>query len=152
MGSDAEHKNEIDSAIIPRVRYVADRLSQTRLLGELRAALSPRRRRRAGPLPRARRRARRMNAGRSAPGEITLADLTGTGVQDTAIATLAVARARASGRGPDLHLLNPGSAMPDVALNFERTEYADRLARVRAAMAEADLDLLWITDPRTCTG
>jgi ectoine hydrolase len=37
--------------------------------------------------------------------------------------------------------------MPDVALNFARTEYAERLARVRAAMAEADLDLLWITDP-----
>ena len=37
--------------------------------------------------------------------------------------------------------------MPDVALNFERAEYADRLARVRAAMAKADLDLLWITDP-----
>jgi ornithine cyclodeaminase len=40
MGSDAEHKNEIDPAVIPRVRYVADRLSQTRVLGELRAALS----------------------------------------------------------------------------------------------------------------
>jgi ornithine cyclodeaminase len=37
--------------------------------------------------------------GRTSPGQITLADLTGTGVQDTAIATLARDRARAANAG-----------------------------------------------------
>ena len=37
--------------------------------------------------------------GRSSPAEITLCDLTGTGVQDTAIALLSYRRARASGVG-----------------------------------------------------
>ncbi|TIR83438.1 MAG: ornithine cyclodeaminase family protein, partial [Mesorhizobium sp.] len=37
--------------------------------------------------------------GRRSAGDITLADLTGTGVQDTAIATLARDRARAAKAG-----------------------------------------------------
>jgi ornithine cyclodeaminase len=37
--------------------------------------------------------------GRRAASDITLADLTGTGVQDTAIATLARDRARSAGAG-----------------------------------------------------
>jgi len=37
--------------------------------------------------------------GRHGPDDITLCDLTGTGVQDTAIATLAHARAREAGAG-----------------------------------------------------
>jgi ectoine hydrolase len=37
--------------------------------------------------------------------------------------------------------------MPDIPLPFSLEEYADRLARVRAAMASADLDALWISDP-----
>jgi ornithine cyclodeaminase len=40
-----------------------------------------------------------LNAGRTSPDQITLADLTGTGVQDTAIATLARDRARAADAG-----------------------------------------------------
>jgi ornithine cyclodeaminase len=99
MGSDAEHKNEIDPAVIPRVRYVADRLSQTRVLGELRAALSAGAVAEQARFPELGGVLAGLTAGRSAPGEITLADLTGTGVQDTAIATLAVARARAAGAG-----------------------------------------------------
>ncbi|MEK1870258.1 MAG: ornithine cyclodeaminase family protein, partial [Ensifer adhaerens] len=37
--------------------------------------------------------------GRSGPEQITVADLTGTGIQDTAIATLAGARAAMAGAG-----------------------------------------------------
>ena len=37
--------------------------------------------------------------GRRSPDELTIADLTGTGVQDTAIATLARDRARAANAG-----------------------------------------------------
>jgi ornithine cyclodeaminase len=36
---------------------------------------------------------------RTSPDEITVCDLTGTGVQDTAIATLAFRRAQAAGAG-----------------------------------------------------
>lgn len=37
--------------------------------------------------------------------------------------------------------------MPDVDLPFSRAEYADRLARVRKAMAEAGLDVMICADP-----
>ena len=37
--------------------------------------------------------------------------------------------------------------MPDIALPFSREEYADRLARTRAAMATASVEVLFITDP-----
>jgi ornithine cyclodeaminase len=100
MGSDAEHKNEIDPAIFPIVDlYVADRLSQTRKLGELRHAIDK------GVVP-----ADRVFPelgqiiagqvpGRTSDRQISFADLTGTGIQDTAIATLAFARAQASNAG-----------------------------------------------------
>jgi ornithine cyclodeaminase len=100
MGSDAEHKNEIDPALIARAEpYVADRLSQTRRLGELHHAIA------AGAVAEAQDFAElgAVIAGR-APGRasadaITLCDLTGTGVQDTAIATLAAERAAEAGAG-----------------------------------------------------
>ncbi|KQQ91247.1 ectoine utilization protein EutC [Aureimonas sp. Leaf324] len=100
MGSDAEHKNEIDPALVARAEpYVADRLSQTRQLGELHHAIA------AGLVAEAQDFAElgAVIAGR-APGRasadaITLCDLTGTGVQDTAIATLAAERAAEAGAG-----------------------------------------------------
>ncbi len=99
MGSDAEHKNEIDPAAFARVTYVADSLAQTRRLGELHHALA------AGAVAEDASFAElgQVIAG-TAPGrrtadEITLCDLTGTGAQDTAIATLAVARARTAKAG-----------------------------------------------------
>lgn len=99
MGSDAEHKNEVASALLAKATYVADRLSQTRVLGELHHAIA------AGIVPSDRPFAELgqviagLAAGRSSDDQITLADLTGTGIQDTAIAALAVARARACGAG-----------------------------------------------------
>ena len=94
MGADSEHKNEIDPAAFARVTYVADRLSQTRRLGELHHAIA------AGIVSADKSFAELGEViagtatGRTRPDEITLADLTGTGVQDTAIANLALARAR----------------------------------------------------------
>ncbi|CDM62693.1 MULTISPECIES: ectoine utilization protein EutC [Rhizobium] len=97
MGSDAEHKNEIDPAAIAGADlYVADSLMQTRRLGELHHAIA------AGAVSantefselgqivagRAK--------GRTGDALITIADLTGTGIQDTAIATLAFSRATAA--------------------------------------------------------
>jgi ectoine hydrolase len=37
--------------------------------------------------------------------------------------------------------------MPDVELNFTRAEYADRLAKTRAAMERAGIELLIVSDP-----
>lgn len=94
MGSDAPHKNEIAPDLIAVARYVADRLSQTRALGEL--AHSPL----AGQdFPELGQILAGQAPGRTDPQQITLADLTGTGIQDTAIATLALARAGQAGAG-----------------------------------------------------
>ncbi|CDN52079.1 ectoine utilization protein EutC [Neorhizobium galegae] len=100
MGSDAEHKNEIDPAAIAKADvYVADSLKQTRRLGELHHAVK------AGLIsPDAEfselgQVIAGIRPGRENTGQITLADLTGTGIQDTAIATLAFARADAAGAG-----------------------------------------------------
>lgn len=97
MGSDQHGKNEIDPAVFTRARYVPDRLSQTRVLGELRVALQ------SGIVADGTEYAE-LGAvlagdapGRQSADEITLADLTGTGVQDTAIATLALKRAAGAG-------------------------------------------------------
>ena len=105
MGSDAEHKNEVDPRLVIRADvYVADRLSQTRKLGELHHAIS------AGLVaadqgfPELGQVVAGLAPGRSSDSDITYADLTGTGIQDTAIATLAFARARASGVGTTFEL------------------------------------------------
>ncbi|KAB0268149.1 ectoine utilization protein EutC [Microvirga brassicacearum] len=99
MGSDSEHKNEIEPAVLARVSYFADSLAQTRRLGELHHAI------RAGLIAPDRSFAELGQViagqapGRESPDTITLCDLTGTGVQDTAIATLAHARAANAGAG-----------------------------------------------------
>lgn len=99
MGSDAEHKNEVAPELVARAVYVADRLSQTRRLGELHHAIA------AGAIGDGQDFAELgqiiagKRNGRTAPDSITIADLTGTGIQDTAIAALAVSRAQAAGAG-----------------------------------------------------
>ncbi len=99
MGSDAEHKNEIDPAVFAHATYVADRITQTRILGELHHAIT------AGVAKPDQQFAELGTViagkakGRASTKEITFADLTGTGVQDTAIANLAVTRARDAARG-----------------------------------------------------
>lgn len=93
MGSDQPGKNELDPHCLSRADlYVADRLSQTRILGELRAALA------TGTAPEPAATAelepdhcRAAPRPAPSPDQITIADLTGTGVQDTAIATHALA-------------------------------------------------------------
>lgn len=100
MGSDAEHKNEITPAILRMADlYVADSARQTRRLGELHHAIA------AGVMA-ADEEVTELGQiiagerhGRRSASDITIADLTGTGVQDTAIATLARDRARAANAG-----------------------------------------------------
>lgn len=101
MGSDAEHKNELEPAVIAHAaRYVADSLNQTERLGELHHA------RRAGMMADGAPPLVELGAviaghavGRRSPDERTVCDLTGTGVQDTAIAVLARARLATAGIG-----------------------------------------------------
>jgi ornithine cyclodeaminase len=100
IGSDAEYKTELDPAIVAAAApYVPDRLAQCAERGELRAALA------AGLVPPGRAFAELGEVlagrapGRVGPSALTVADLTGTGVQDTAIAALALRRAEAAGLG-----------------------------------------------------
>ncbi|MEP3431122.1 MAG: ectoine utilization protein EutC [Roseibium sp.] len=102
MGSDQHGKNELDPACFTKADlYVPDRLSQTRLLGELRSAIE------AGVVAEETQFtelgdiAAGNSEGRFSDEAITIADLTGTGVQDTAIATLARRIALKSGAGLD---------------------------------------------------
>jgi ectoine utilization protein EutC len=98
MGSDMEGKQEIDPAALgDATLYVTDRLSQCALLGELRGA------RDAGLLPNDPPELGEVVTGaiqgRRSPDDITIADLTGTGAQDTTVATLALQVAKAAGLG-----------------------------------------------------
>jgi ectoine utilization protein EutC len=100
MGSDAEHKNEIEPTAFARANlYVADRLAQTRQLGELHHAIKTGVVSSNTDFPELGQIIAGLKPGRSDPGQITIADLTGTGIQDTAIATLAFARAGLAGAG-----------------------------------------------------
>lgn len=100
MGSDAEHKNEIEPAVITGAGlYVADSLRQTRRLGELHHVIEAGLVTEGALFPELGEIIAGRKPGRSGPDEITVADLTGTGIQDTAIATLAAARAARAGAG-----------------------------------------------------
>ena len=100
MGSDQDGKFELDPALIAKAdHYIPDRLAQTRVLGEARAAIA------AGVIAAD---AEYPELGDVIAGKLpdydaktslTVCDLTGTGVQDTAIATLARQRAEAAGKG-----------------------------------------------------
>ncbi|WP_018238802.1 ectoine utilization protein EutC [Ensifer sp. BR816] len=94
MGSDAEHKNEIDPYAIARADiYVADSLRQTRRLGELHHAIEAGLVASETDFPELGQIIAGGKVGRTRDADITIADLTGTGIQDTAIATLAFQRA-----------------------------------------------------------
>jgi len=100
MGSDAEHKNELEPAVLRQADlYVCDRQSQCATLGELHHAIAsgllmPEQR-----FPELGQIIAGATAGRETAQQITVCDLTGTGVQDTAIATFARHRALAAGAG-----------------------------------------------------
>ena len=90
MGSDSEHKNEIEPAIISsEIHYYCDRLSQCQSLGELHHAIERGLIDASSSFPELGDVVSEQATGRQTTSEITLCDLTGTGIQDTAIATLA---------------------------------------------------------------
>jgi len=89
MGSDAEHKQELDSHILKNADVlVCDVISQCEVLGELRSAIEHKliktdRIKELGELTTGK------YKGRQTRDDITVADLTGTGAQDTKIALYA---------------------------------------------------------------
>ena len=89
MGSDSEHKNEIDPRLVASSKYFCDRLSQVQALGELHHAIEQNLVNITNDFPEIGQVIAHKAAGRVNTDEITLCDLTGTGIQDTAIATLA---------------------------------------------------------------
>jgi len=100
MGSDAEHKNEIAPAILRMADlYVADSTKQTRRLGELHHAIEAGVMAADAEFPELGQIIAGEKPGRRSASDITIADLTGTGVQDTAIATLTRDRALAANAG-----------------------------------------------------
>lgn len=105
MGSDAEHKNELAADVFARTDlYACDRLAQVRVLGELHHAVAARQVAADAVFPELGQIIAGQHPGRDGDDAmITVCDLTGTGAQDTAIANLAFARARARGLGTPFH-------------------------------------------------
>jgi ornithine cyclodeaminase len=100
MGSDAEEKNELEPAVLARAdRFVCDRRSQSIRLGELHHAVAAGAMPEDAPVVELGEIAAGTAPGRSAADEVTVCDLTGTGVQDTAIALHAVRAAAGRGCG-----------------------------------------------------
>lgn len=103
MGSDQESKNELDPAILAKAdRVVCDRISQCEKLGELRSAIAAGVYSISEDLLELGSIVNGTSQGRQSDDDITICDLTGTGVQDTAIATLALEQARNSQAGTSI--------------------------------------------------
>jgi ectoine utilization protein EutC len=99
VGSDAADKNELHPDVLTRADLVVcDRRAQCERLGELHHALAMQdiHTVELGDVIGG------ASAGRKSGEEITVCDLTGTGVQDTAIALLAFQKARAQGLGTSI--------------------------------------------------
>ena len=100
MGSDSPEKNELEPAIIARAdRFVCDRRSQSLAQGELRAAVAAGAVSENFPVDELGEIIIGSKPGRTDEQTITVCDLTGTGVQDTAIANHAYRAAVTKGAG-----------------------------------------------------
>lgn len=100
MGSDAPTKNEISPrALAGADILVCDRQSQCGERGELRSALAAGTIAAERALPELGALVARAHPGREHAEQVTIADLTGTGVQDTAIANVAHDAGEAAGLG-----------------------------------------------------
>ncbi len=102
MGSDQSQKNELQASCLGRADlYVPDCRSQTETLGELHHALIRGVVDKDAVFPELGDIVAGHAQGRPSAEAITICDLTGTGLQDTAIATFALGRAENAGVGAD---------------------------------------------------
>lgn len=100
MGADAEEKQELHAGVFARADLIAcDRKAQVFRLGELHHALDAGILREDSDVVELGELVTGSREGRRDDEQITICDLTGTGVQDTAIALLAFERAQAAGLG-----------------------------------------------------
>lgn len=103
MGSDGPGKQELDPEVLARAdRLVCDRKSQCFRLGELQHGLAAGTIREDSPIDELGEITSGGKPGRRTDAEVTVCDLTGVGVQDTAIALFAYGRARERGVGTNL--------------------------------------------------
>lgn len=99
MGSDIPHKRELEAALLGRAKVVVDRISQCLTQGELHHAVD------AGVITAADVHAELgevaagIKPGRTSETEITIADLTGVGVLDAAVANVVAEAAEQGGVG-----------------------------------------------------
>ncbi len=100
MGSDAPNKQELDPHIVSRVdRFIVDRLLQCIKQGELRPAVATGLITENDIFDELGELCAQEKPGRQSENEITVCDLTGTGLQDTAIADYACKLIQAKGLG-----------------------------------------------------
>ncbi|USG62435.1 cyclodeaminase [Sneathiella marina] len=100
MGSDADYKMELAPDVIPAASlFVADSIAQSVKQGELRPAIAAGNVTDPSQFPELGQIIAGQKPGRASAQDITICDLTGTGIQDTAIAAFAGARANAAGTG-----------------------------------------------------
>ncbi|MEH6834109.1 MULTISPECIES: cyclodeaminase [Falsihalocynthiibacter] len=104
VGADADYKTELAQDVIPAATlFICDRRSQSIKQGELRPAIAAGSVTNPNSYPELGEIIAGQKAGRQLASDITIVDLTGTGVQDTAIATLAYERAGAADAGTTIH-------------------------------------------------
>jgi ectoine utilization protein EutC len=100
VGADGEHKQELFADALGRAdRLACDSRQQCFALGELHHALDARIIERDADIAELGEICNGTRSGRASDGEISICDLTGVGVQDTAIAVLCLRRALALGLG-----------------------------------------------------
>lgn len=103
MGADAAHKNELEPRVLARADLlVCDSRSQCLLRGDLHHAVEAAAIAADAAVVELGELCAGRHPGRTREDEITVCDLTGVGVQDTAIATLAYRRACDQGLGTEL--------------------------------------------------
>jgi ornithine cyclodeaminase len=103
VGSDGPHKRELDTAVLTRAdKVVVDSLAQCLRLGEIHHAVEEGRMRPEDVHAELGELAAGLKPGRTSEDEITVADLTGVGVQDAAVADLVTSAAIARGVGQPL--------------------------------------------------
>jgi alanine dehydrogenase len=104
VGADAEHKQEIEPALLAAATLVVDVLDQAATIGDLHHALEAGIMTRAGVHAELGEIVAGTKPGRRSAGEVIVFDSTGTALQDVAAAAVACSRARERGVGLELDL------------------------------------------------